>query len=411
LDFGLAKALESAGAPSHRVSHSPTITSPVVTAAGVLLGTAAYMSPEQARGKAVDKRTDIWAFGAVVYEMLSGRRAFAGDDVSDVLASVLAREPDWTRLPAGLSPVLIAFLKRCLHKDARQRIRDIGDVAVALDGSFETEASLVSPPALTKPPGWRRVFPLAVTALVAVLVTGLVAWRLWPREVARSSTWAEYLLPEGQQLQPTQRPMIAMSADGSAFVYQTADGLYLRPMGALEARLIPGTQENLLNPFLSPDGQWVGYFTTTGQLKKVAVTGGTPIPLCAADFPFGASWAPDNTILFGQPAGIMRVSADGGAPELVVRAVEGELMFGPHSLPGNSVLYSVTKSLGPGRWDEAQIVAQSLSSGQRTVLVEGGSDARYLPTGHLVYALRDAVLGVRFDLNRLRATGGAMPLV
>jgi serine/threonine-protein kinase len=308
-------------------------------------------------------------------------------------------------------PVLTAFLKRCLQKDVRQRIRDIGDVALALDGAFETGASHPSPPAAAQPSGWRRIFPIAVTGLVAVLITGLAGWSIWPREVARSPTWLEYLLPDGQQLQPTQRPVIAMSPDGSAFVYQTPDGLYLRSMDALEARLIPGTQESLVSPFLSPDGQWVGYFAGTGQLKKVAVSGGTPGTLCAAAFPFGASWARDNTILFGQSAGIMRVSANGGAPELVVRADEGELMYGPQLLPGNSVLFSVTKGLGPGRWDEAQIVVQSLSSGQRTVLVQGGSDARYLPTGHLVYALGDGLFGARFDLNRLSVTGGAMPLV
>jgi serine/threonine-protein kinase len=166
-----------------------------------------------------------------------------------------------------------------------------------------------------------------------------------------------------------------------------------------------------VSPFLSPDGQWVGYFATTGQLKKVPVTGGTPVTLCAADFPFGASWARDGTILFGQSAGIMRVSANGGAAELVVPAREGELIYGPQALRGNSVLFSVTKSLGPGRWDEAQIAVQSLPSGQRTVLVQGGSDARYIPTGHLVYALRDGLFGARFDLNRLSVTGGAMPLV
>ena len=411
LDFGLAKALESAAAP-HPLVDSPTITSPaMLTRAGMVLGTAAYMSPEQARGKVVDKRTDIWAFGAVVYEMLSGRRAFAGADVSDVLASVLAREPDWTWLPANLSPVLIAFLKRCLQKDPRQRIRDIGDVTLALDGAFDSAVSSRPPPATANPPRWRRILPIAATGLAAVLVTSLAAWGLWPREAARSPSRLEYQLPDGQLLQPTQRPVIAMSADGSAFVYQTPEGLYLRSMDALEARLIPGTQEGLVSPFFSPDGQWVAYFATNGGLKKVAVSGGTPVPLCPATFPFGATWSRDNTILFGQAEGIMRVSGDGGAPQLVVPAVDGELIYGPQLLPGNAVLFSVTKGLGPARWDEGHIVVQSLSSGERTVLVQGGSDARYIPTGHLVYAQRDGLFGARLNLTRLSVADGRIPLV
>ena len=192
-------------------------------------------------------------------------------------------------------------------------------------------------------------------------------------------------------------------------------------MGDLEARLIPGTSENLTSPFFSPDGQWIGYFTSppgqisggSGSLKKIAVSGGTPVVVCPATFPFGASWAVENTILFGQLAGIMRVSANGGTPNLIIRAGEREQMYGPQLLPdGDSVLFSVTKDSGPNRWGEqAQIVVQSLSSGKRTVVVEGGSDARYLPSGHIVYALRDGISGVAFDPHQLRVTNGAVPLV
>jgi serine/threonine protein kinase len=171
LDFGLAKAVEPAGAVSG-LTHSPTITSGGMTGAGVLLGTAAYMSPEQARAKPVDKRTDIWAFGCVFYEMVTGRRAFAGDDVSDVLASVLAREPDWTLMPPDLSPTVTAFIKRCLHKDRRLRVRDIGDVSLALDAAFDNspEAGRAVAP---RQPLWRRAITGAAAAAVAALVTGL----------------------------------------------------------------------------------------------------------------------------------------------------------------------------------------------------------------------------------------------
>jgi serine/threonine-protein kinase len=425
LDFGLAKALEPAGAVGPSVTHTPTITSPaMLTGVGVLLGTAAYMSPEQARGKPVDKRTDIWAFGAVLFEMLTGGRAFAGDSVSDVLASVLTREPDWSLLPDRLSPVLGSYIRRCLSKDRTQRIRDIGDVLLVLDGAFEAAAPQRGNSVAVAQPAWRRALPVAATASVAVLITGLAAWSLWPTAEPRSTTRFEYMLPAGQQLATTQRPVIATSPDGRSFVYQTTEGLFLRSMGDLEARLIPGTEENLTSPFISPEGQWVGYFAATdwarggdrqasGQLKKVAIGGGEPVVLCSATIPFGASWAPDNTILFGQRSGIMRVAAaNGGTPELIVRAGEGEQMYGPQLLPDRkSVLFSVTRDVGENRWDQAQVVVQSLSSGRRTVVVQGGSAARYVSTGHLVYALRDALFAVAFDANRLKVTGGAVPLI
>jgi eukaryotic-like serine/threonine-protein kinase len=411
LDFGLAKALEPAGAMSTAVTTSPTMTSPaMLTGMGVLLGTAAYMSPEQARGKAVDKRTDIWAFGAVVYEMLTGRRAFAGDEVSEVLVSVLAREPDWTVLPAELSPVVAIYIKRCLQKDRTQRMRDIGDVSLALEGAFESDTPRVARTAAQ--PAWRRALAVAVTAIITALIAALIVWTLWPSAHPRATARFDYLLPEGQQFQLTQRPVIAISPDGRFFVYQTREGLYLRSMDNLEARLIPGTSEGLASPFVSPDGQWVGYFAGTGQLKKIAVTGSTPVTLCAATAAFGASWGPDDTILFGQSTGIKRVSANGGVAELIIPTGDGEQIYGPQLLPDRrSVLFSVTRNQGPTRWDEAQIVVQSISSGERKVVVQGGSDARYLPTGHLVYALRDGVFGAAFDTTRLTIRGGAVPLL
>jgi eukaryotic-like serine/threonine-protein kinase len=412
LDFGLAKATESASSPSPDVTNSPTITSPaMMTGVGMILGTAAYMSPEQAKGRPADKRSDVWAFGCVLYEMLTGRRAFAGDDVSDVLASVLAREPDWKMLPARLSPVIVIHLQCCLHKDRTQRIRDIGDVSLALAGAFDVASPRVHSVSIQQP-RWRQALLTAVTAIVAALITSMAIWSRWPSTELRRATQFDYVLPEGQQLPATRRPVIAMSPDGRFFVYQTSAGLNVRSMGDLEAKFISGTQENSSSPFVSPDGQWVAYFAGTGRLIKMAVGGGAPVIVCAATTPFGARWGPDNTILFGQLAGIMRVSANGGTPELVIRADDGEQLYGPQLLPDkDSVLFSVTKDLGPNRWDEAQIVVQSLASGKRTVVVRGGSDARYLPTGHLVYTLRNGIFGVAFDASRLRVIGGAVPLV
>ena len=417
LDFGLAKAVEPAGLMSG-VTQSPTITAGAMTGAGVLLGTAAYMSPEQARAKPVDKRTDIWAFGCVFYEMVTGQRAFAGDDVSEVLASVLAREPDWSLMPADLSPTINAFIKRCLHKDRRQRVRDIGDLSLSLDGAFDT-APDVRRPVAPRPPLWRQAIIGAVAAAVGALATGVAAWSLWPSPEPQSTSTFDHVLPAGQEFAPTQRPVIAVSPDGRSFVYQSSSGFYLRSMADLDAHRLnaagtggvtgPGL---IASPLLAPDGQWLAFFGTPGELKKVSVTGGAAVTICKASIPFGASWAADNTILFGQREGIMRVSANGGTPELVIRAAEGEQMYGPQLMPDRrSILFSVTTDQGPERWNRAQVVVQSLSTGQRTVVVQGGSEARYLPTGHLIYAIRDAVLATAFDPDRLTTTGGAVPLL
>ncbi len=422
LDFGLAKAMDPAiGRQSvSGIENSPTITSPAMTAAGLILGTAAYMSPEQARGKAVDKRADIWAFGAVLYEMLTGRRAFAGDDVSDVLASVLAREPDWAQLPARLSPQFVVYLKRCLERDPKRRVRDIGDVSLALSGAFDAGADHRTPSALVSEPLWKRALPIGVTALVAVLVTAAAAWSRWPSpEPPRSVTRFDYVLPEGQQLSITQRPVITVSGDGRSFVYQTQSGLFVRSMGDLEARLIAGTQETLISPFLSPDGQWVAYFASAGtfagkgHLKKVPVSGGASITLCeVTSFPNGQSWASDNSILFSQAQGIMRISANAGSPELLIKAADGEQMYGPELLPGgNAVLFSVTKDKGPAAWNEAQVVVQSLATSQRTVVVPRGAEAHYLASGHILYAFDDDMFAVAFDPDRLTTSGSAVPVV
>jgi Tol biopolymer transport system component len=413
LDFGLAKALQPSSAGHTDVTASPTITSPaMMTNAGVILGTAAYMSPEQARGKAVDRRTDIWAFGCVLYEMLTGRRAFAGDEVSDVLASVLVREPDWTLLPRELSPVLVAFIKRCLHKDRKQRIGDAQSVRLALEGAFGTGAT-PAPGSVVHRPFWRRALPVTVASLATAVIVGGIAWSLRPAASPPKVSRFEYVLPEGQPLRGGVRPVMAISRDGRHFVYNTSDGLYLRAMGEIEPRLIPGTEAPLGNPFFSPDGQSIGFFQDN-QLKRIPISGGTAanICACAAPQPLGASWALNDVILFAQPAGIMRVSANGGTPELVIPAKDGEQLYGPQLLPdGDAVLFSVATGTGADRWDRGQVVVQSLSSAKRTLVVQGGSDARYLSSGHLVYALQNALFGVPFDAGRLATTGGAVSLV
>jgi eukaryotic-like serine/threonine-protein kinase len=415
LDFGLAKALEPTGVTAASGISSPTITSPaLMTRDGVLLGTAAYMSPEQARGQPVDKGADIWAFGVVLFEMLTGRRAFPGEQIADVLAAVLTRDPDWTQLPISLSPGVTALLKRCLEKNRKQRIRDIGDARLALDGAFDSGPVHVPLPAAARSPLWKRALPLLATAAVVVLLSMLTAWSRWPVTQPRKVTRFELMLPQGQQFRNRQRPIIAAAADGKSFVYETGAGLVRRLIGELDVRPVPVNESAWFSPILSPDGEWVAYFTVAGHIKKMPVTGGPAVTLCAVtdNLPLGATWTRDNTILFAQAAGIMQVSADGGTPELLVRAADGEQFYGPQLLPGGrAVLFSVTRSHAPNRWDESQVAVQELSSQRRTVIVQQGNDARYLRTGYVVYALRDGLFGVRFDASRMTVTSGPVPLV
>ena len=412
LDFGLAKAVEPMASRADATA-SPTITSPaMMTGVGVLLGTAAYMSPEQARGKTVDKRSDIWAFGCVLYEMLTGQRAFGGEDVTDTLAAVVRAEPEWDALPTGVSPSVRTFLRRCLQKNPKQRLHDIADMRLALEGGFETPAADARPSVGAAKSIWRRPLALvAATAIVAVLATGFVAWSLWPTVEPVTVSRFDYDLPEGQQFRNRFWPLMALSADGRTIGYSTQQGLALRRLDDLEARLIPGTGVNASNPVFSPDGQAVAYWQS-GELKRVSISGGAPVVICAAMGAFGLSWETDNTILFGQAKGIMRVSANGGAPELVIEAKEGEQVHGPQLLPdGDSVLFSVTTGKGSTRWDEGQVVVQSLRTGERTVVLEGGSDARYVRSGHLVYALENRLFAVSFDADRLEVQGGPVAVV
>ena len=421
LDFGLAKAIEPASGSSPSVSQSPTITTPAMTHAGIILGTAAYMSPEQARGKAVDKRSDIWAFGAVLFEMLTGKRAFEGSEVSDVLASVLAREPEWTLLPRGLSPTLTSFLERCLHKDAKQRVPDIATMRLALEGAFDTGASQRGGAVAAAQPPWRRLLPFVAGAVVAAVVAGVTVWSLWPISEPRTVTRFDYRLPESQAMSGVGGivQLLTVSPDGRRVVYATSQGFYVRTMGELDAKPLAGTETfggQRYNPVFSPDGESIAYLTGA-EVRRISISGGAPIVIATitegrGTSASGASWGADNTILYSVDSGIWRVPADGGTTERVISAKEGESMGSPRLLPdGDSVLFSVTTATGPTRWDQAQIVVQSLRTGERKVVWHGGGDARYVATGHLVYAVGNDLLAVAFDLDELTVTGRPVPVV
>ena len=410
LDFGLAKALDPS--PTGDPSQSPTLTA-AATQMGVIMGTAAYMSPEQARGKTVDKRADIWAFGVVLYEMLVGARPFQGEDVSLTLASVMKSDLNVTTLPHDLPTAVRTVLHRCLEKDASQRIRDIGDVRLGMAGAFEMTVTAASQQAV-KPTlrVWQRPFPLSVGVLLLAVTSGFAAWGLTPRQPLEVTRF-DYDLPDGHQLRRETQSVLAVSPDGRRIVYNTSNGLYLRSMDQLEAQLLPGTEDDLRAPFFSPDGESLAYYQGN-QLKRLFLSGGAAVVLCVAEVPWGASWASDGSILFAQSDGIMRVSENGGTPSLVIPAGDQEQVFGPQLLPdGDSVLFSVTnRTVGTeNRWDEAQIVVQSLTSGERQVILQGGSDARYLQSGHLVYALRDELFAVAFDADRLAVSGSPVAVV
>ena len=409
LDFGLAKALDTT--PQGDPSLSPTLTA-AATQMGVIMGTAAYMSPEQARGKPVDKRADIWAFGCVLFEMLTGRRAFEGRDVSEVLAGVIRAEPEWDGL-ADTPPHLKMLLKRCLEKEPRQRVQAAGDVRLALEGAFETTVSAPSEPIAA--PGlqvWQRPVPLALAALGIAAMASLAAWSLTRPEPLPPGLVTRFpiTLPTDQVFTNTGRRSVAISPDGSQVVYVANQSLWLRPVDQLQAIQVPGS-DGALGPFFSADGQSIGFFQAPFQLNKVSVSGGAPVTLTGdTGLPFGASWGADDMILYGQPEGVMQVPGAGGTPELLIPDGEGEVLYGPQMLPdGEWVLFTVRSMIQS--WDEAQIVVQSVTTDDRTVLVDGGRDGRYLHTGHLVYGLNGVLFAVPFDVASHEVTGGPVPLV
>jgi Tol biopolymer transport system component len=409
LDFGLAKAMSEEVAEAD-MANSPTL-SMAATRAGVILGTAAYMSPEQAKGKSVDRRTDVWAFGAVLYEMLTGKQAFAGEDITEVLAAVVMREPTFDMLPAKTPSAVRGLLRRCLEKNPKRRLAHIAEARILLEdvlsGAVMAEAVMAGD---NRTLGRPALLLSIGTGVLAAAIAGMVAWTFKPAPATpHPVSRFDYDVPQNLPFRNAGRVVMALSPDGSRFVYNTTQGLYLRSMDQLEARLIPGTEATTINPFFSPDGQWVGYWQES-QLKKIAISGGAPTNICAAQSPLGVNWAPDNTILFGQTDGIRRVSADGGTPELVIKPGEGEQVSGPQLLPGGEwVLFAVSK--GATNWDEATIVVQSLKTQERREVWRGGSDARYVSTGHIVYALGGDLFAIPFDLDSLKVNGGPVSLV
>jgi serine/threonine protein kinase/Tol biopolymer transport system component len=419
LDFGLAKALDPAvSGPAVGPRNSPTITSPMMTVRGVILGTAAYMAPEQARGRAVDRRADIWAFGVVLYEMLTGERLFGGDDPSDVLAAVLRQDIDWSQLPRSTPAPIRRLLERCLERDPKKRLRDIGDARIEIDEALKSPRADDRDPIRSPPRRWR---PLATAAGAAVIVAGIagaMAMRSLtapaPGPVARFSLEP----PDGRVLRAVSRTL-DISRDGTQIVYATNEGIFLRSLSSMVTRQVEGTGGFLfgISPTFSPDGQTLAFWVDKEQrIKGVSATGasftvGAPPSDVAAVFS-GMSWGPDGLIVGHASAGIVRYPTGGGTPERIVRVADGEIAMAPQMLPDSEhVLFTVVTRSGPGQVDLGRVVIQSLRTQERRTLIEGGTDARYVPTGHIVYGVDGVLFAIPFDPRRLAVGGPSVRMV
>jgi serine/threonine protein kinase/Tol biopolymer transport system component len=399
LDFGLAKAF--AGAQESDLSNSPTL-SDMATQQGIILGTAAYMSPEQAKGKAVDKRADIWAFGVVLFEMLTGGQLFKGETVSETLAAVLMREPNFSTLPSNLHPRIRFLLEHCLEKEPRNRYHDIADARVGIQKILADPGGVFAQPILAVEPRRKlQTFLPWIAAAIALgsVIPGVAVWKLKPMP-SLQVTRLSHELSKDQQFGLLVERALAISPDGLHIVYTTAEGLYLRSLEELEAKIIPGTGAGLAKPFFSPDGKWVGYYSSQdNQLKKIAVSGGAPVSLTNVDALGSFNWGSDNTIVFGN----FRVSANGGTPETLFKTQQTVLHT--QVLPdGKSVLFTSILS-SPYR-----TMLHSIASGENKDLFAGDT-AQYLPTGHIVYGLGNNLVAVPFDLQRLELAGGSVPMI
>jgi serine/threonine-protein kinase len=413
LDFGLARAF-SGDTASSDPANSPTLSA--MTVPGTILGTAAYMSPEQARGKKVDKRTDIWALGCVLYELLTAKPAFDGEDIPDILAAVMKGEPDWTALPESTPPNVRFALRRCLEKDAKRRFHAATDVAISLEEPWSVSIPAPPPAPVPEPPVWRRPVPLHVAtlgALVALIFVGLAVWNLKPPvPAAQAPAHLNIALPPGDRLAAHEYPPLALSPDGSHLVYvairNDVQQLFLRAMDSREAKPLSGT-EGAASPFFSPDGEWIGFFAG-GKLKKVSIAGGAPQTVCDSAGNGGASWGTDGNIVFTPSfgSGLLRVSAAGGTPEVLTTLdpTQDELSHRwPQFLPdGNTLLFTVMTGAG---WDGVHTAVLRFDTGERRVVHRGALTGLFVPTGHLVYERAGTLLAVPFDLARLEVTSSA----
>jgi serine/threonine-protein kinase len=412
LDFGLAKAFDTevASAPG---PDSPTL-SMTMTRAGMILGTAAYMAPEQAKGKQADRRADIWAFGVVLFEMLTGKQAFTGETAAETLASVMMAPLSLERLPDSTPPALRQVVSRCLERDVRRRLQAIGEARLVLEAPLDAEPQRVPSHSSARLGRW---IPWSLVAMLFVALTAL-AYVYFKPSTPAPLTRFPITLDESQRFSiGANRLLVTLSPDGSQIIYAANNRLYLRSMADLQTRLIAGTEMGngvAAIPAFSPDGNSVAFYWSVDQtIKRAAVSGGAAVTVCpTGGGPFGISWTPDG-IVFGLGKDIFRVSENGGKPEALITVKDGERVTQPQLLPGGkAVLFTVGPDNGLNSdWDKAQVVVQPIHSGNRKVLVEGGSDGRYLSTGHLIYALGGALYARRFDSGGLSVSGSPVSII
>jgi Tol biopolymer transport system component len=418
LDFGLAKV--TTGDSSPEATASPTLAVEG-TQQGLIVGTAAYMSPEQARGQPVDKRTDIWSFGCVLYEMLAGRAVFPASTMSDVIAAVLTQDPDWHALPSTVLPRVRDLLRHCLQKDPKRRLRDAGDAIHAIEEASHQSPNVPMSAVARRALMWRLLPWLVGAFVLGAVIVGASVWvapSRWsaaspPRVVQFNATAA------GDEVDPSGVDRdVAISADGARLVYVSGGPgrvrLATRALAELDARVLleGGTARS---PFFSPDGSWVGFFESFGALKKIAVTGGPVFDVSRSiGASRGASWSDDDTIIFAtaDPAtGLMRVPAGGGEPEVLTRpdVAKGQLdHFWPEVLPGaRGALFTI---VSPGATDSGQIALLDLTTRTWRVLVGGGTHAQYV-SGYLIYGTTAGMSAVPFDLDRLQVTGSSVKVL
>jgi Tol biopolymer transport system component len=432
LDFGLAAAFGGVGSvsdPGGMLSQSPTMSARM-TAAGMLLGTAAYMSPEQARGKPVDKRADIWAFGAVLWEMVCERRLFDGETVTDLLAAVLRQDVPWQTLPDSIPAPLRRLLRRCLERDPQRRLRDIGEARLVLDdvaagkidpsdaGGAQAIAGAASGASRSRPS------PLILAAAALTLAALAAAGGFWMRgretSPSRPATRLSFMLPPNASLQTLDdRQTLAVSKDGRTLVFTAAEGgatkIFVRRLDAAAAVPLPGT-EGAQDLFLSPDGAWVAFFAD-GKLVKTPLSGGPSVTLCEGGQSRGGVWGEDGNIIVAPEvtSGLMRVPATGGTlqPITTPDSAKGERSHRwPEILPdGHSVLFTVGMLEKPGDYDDSAIDVVDLKTGARHNVYQGASMARLAPSGHLLVASRGVLYALPFDAKTARVTGPAVPAV
>jgi serine/threonine-protein kinase len=417
LDFGLAKVVVS-DATGPDLSQSPTLTVNG-TLEGAILGTAAYMSPEQARGKTVDQRTDIWAFGCVLYEMLTRCRAFPGDTASDTMAAILEREPDWTKLPVAAPAQVRRLLLRCLQKDPSCRLRDIGDARLELDEALfsPARADLQKPAVMTR----RTAISALAGAAAGAVATGIFALSRYRGAVPRHLTRFRIPLPEGAVAVASFNKRVAISPDGTHIAFNVISGgvsnyltiggdkFYLHSLRELEPKALPFDAGA---PFFSSDGRWIGFIGSASgrpQLRKMALDGGPPVTVCNKGC-VGATWAADDMIYFVSevPGGLVRVAAAGGEAKEVVKVdlTKGERQHRyPCALPGGKGILITVGTADSETFDDAHIAVLNTETGQTKTVVEGGTHPRYSASGHLLYARDGKIFAVRFDANRLKTMG------